>query len=61
MATCHTPLEFALSKLVSRTDLNDAELVRAIQFAVQECQNAAILEELKKLNTYMAIITDQDI
>lgn len=58
MAVCTTPLEQALAKLVSRTDLTEAELVREIQFATEQCTNEAILEELKKMNMYFALITN---
>jgi len=55
------PLETALEKIVSSDDLTADQKIRAIQAATRECNEKAIIEELQKINTYLAIITDHKI
>ena len=59
MGTCNVPIEAAIRDLVQDTDLEEDQLVRAIADAVRECHEREMISELKKLNTYFALITGQ--
>lgn len=61
MATRHIPVESAIRNLVDKTDLSADQKTRAIVDTVRECNELRIIEELVKLNTYMALITNQNL
>ena len=61
MAASTEPLECLIQDLMNRKDLTADQKIRAIQAATRECNEKAIIDELQKINTYLAIITDHKI
>ena len=61
MGTCNVPLEAAIKELVQDSDLTEDQLIRAIADATRECNEERIIDELKKINTYFAIMLDTSI
>lgn len=60
MAT-HRLQDSAIRDLVTSEDLTADQKVRAIQMSIKDSVDQEILGQLKKINMYFAMITDQDI
>lgn len=58
MSTCEVPIETTLRNLITSEDLTEDQKVRAIEAVTRECNERLIIQELKKINTYLALITD---
>jgi len=61
MPTYNLPDGEALRNLIDKDDLTADQKIKAIQAIMSNDLNQQILEQLKVLNTYMALITDNNI
>lgn len=51
----------SIKTILTNEDMDDLQQEQAIANVINQCQMAEMITELKKLNIYMALITDQRI
>ena len=56
MGTCNIPLEAAIKDIITSTATSNQK-IQALSDAIRECNEAEMIEQLKKMNMYFAIIT----
>ena len=61
MATCNVPVEAAIKNVVQNSDLTADQKVRAIADTVRDSNELEIIEQLKKINLYLAMALNTEL